>query len=189
VVVCLLLADRGRGDTLYVRHEATYTIRYGGTARDVARRLLPHGTAAERWLVTAETVRLNGLPSRYYRLSRGDKLRVPVYVPSRRGAPLRRWHAAVCAGLRHAVSPRLLVAISMHENPSPSRDWYALGCKGRANRGLRPQFNAAARLCRRVIGDAALSPSTADLQRLNRTYAEDGNWWRKVEAIFGGLRP
>jgi len=96
----------------------------------------------------------------------------------------RRWRAAAYASERHQVSTTLLVAIGCHENPSPSRDWFACGCIGRRNRGLHQQFDAAAQLCRRVLGDRALSPTSADLQRLNRTYAEDAHWWRRVNALY-----
>ena len=108
---------------------------------------------------------------------------------ARAGNTPRRWRAASYASRFYGVSTSLLVAIGMEENPSPSRDWFATGCMGRRNRGLHPQFWAAARLCRRVLGRRALSPTFADLQRLNAVYGGDDDWPANVHFYFQHLRP
>ena len=186
VALLLLGAAQAAG---VVRYEATYTVKWGGHAGHVAARVAPQTAGTDRWLVAQEICALNGLPSATYRLSVGDKLRVPVYERRTRAPyaihPYRRWHCAVMSALRYLVSPRLLYAVASHENPLNDAD--ACGCKGYS--GLRDEFASCARTCRHFIGDAALSPTLADVRRLGAWYAEDPGWARKVWAKYGALRP
>jgi len=81
----------------------------------------------------------------------------------------------------------------MQENPG--NDAFACGCiirdkKGRnVALGFHRQFWVCAETVQHRLGQRALSPTSQDLRRLNRTYASDPNWNRAVWRLYRRLLP
>jgi len=184
-LLIIALPRRGCAAERYWRSEAIYTIRNGGDCFSVARRLRQvYGApqpGLDTWLVAQEIAYLSGV-SAHDLLHRGRKLTVPVYRRSRRWfcGDIRNHHVAVMAGRTYRVSPALLVAIRTHENPLPSRDWYAYGVKVVRGTDLRTQAWWAARIVRRIAGHqgwSPMQPTRERVVRLGKAYAEGSESW------------
>lgn len=195
IALVWLLPDPCDGATLtYARATYAWQLRAPATPAWLARQQAPNREPLSLYLVAWEIATVNGLQDPGLTLTTGSTVKLPIYRPaSIRCGDLRNWHCAVMAGHQYGVAPELLLAIRAHENPSPSADYKALGCKcwcghcrGWQHGGMRGQYLSGAKTVRRIArGDTKhkqwdwdpQDPTESNVYALGRAYANGSNTW------------